>query len=332
MFIRNEPRDFDASFLKHASINVPCLESLAAHYSRSRVLSKTHELAYLLRAIPLIDLTTLSGDDTPSNVNRLCVKAVRPLNEVLLHALADNYGFGAAQQLTTGAVCVYPAQVSVCAARLALAAPDAAHRPHLASVVTGFPSGQYPLATRLAEIRAAVAAGADELDVVINRTLALQGDWRAVHAEVRAMREACGRAHLKVILAVGELATYDNVYRASMAAMLAGADFVKTSTGKESVNSTLAVGVVMLRAVREYYRRTGVKVGFKPAGGIRTSADALRWMLMVREEMSQSAGAGCWLQPALFRFGASGLLADVERRVHLLVTGRSLQSFEIPQS
>jgi deoxyribose-phosphate aldolase len=182
---------------------------------------------------------------------------------------------------------------------------------------TGFPAGMTPLPVRIAEIRASVAAGAAEIDVVVTRAHILTGNWRALYDEVRAFREACGDAHIKTILATGELGTLRNVARASLVCMMAGADFIKTSTGKESVNATLPVGLVMVRAIRDYRERTGFPVGFKPAGGIRTAKDALDWLSLMKEELGDP-----WLRADLFRFGASTLLADIERQLEHFATGR----------
>lgn len=221
--------------------------------------------------------------------------------------------------LTTGAVCVYPSRV-----------PDAVRvlkrlgsRLPVAAVATGFPSGQFSLTTRLAEVRDAVKMGAGEIDIVINREAALKGDWETVYEEVKAMREACGEAHMKTILATGELGSLTNVYKASIVCMMAGADFIKTSTGKEGVNAILPVGIVMCRAIREYFQKTGFKVGFKPAGGIRTAKDATLWLILMKEELGVE-----WTKPNLFRLGASSLLLDIERQLFHYVTGRYAASHD----
>jgi len=226
--------------------------------------------------------------------------------------------------ITTGAVCVYPNRVADCVK--ALKAIGAGHIP-VASVATGFPAGQTHLSTRLEEIKLAVADGAREIDIVINRQLALSGDWRGVYNEVKLMKEACGSAHMKAILATGELGSLRNVYKASMVCMMAGADFIKTSTGKEGVNAVLIVGLVMVRAIREYLYRTGIKVGFKPAGGIRTAKDVLQWFFMMKEELGDD-----WLKNDLFRIGASGLLGDIERQLFHHVHGRYAAAHELPMS
>ncbi|MEM9073451.1 MAG: deoxyribose-phosphate aldolase, partial [Myxococcota bacterium] len=252
------------------------------------------------------DLTTLSGDDTPGNVRRLCAKARRPIRQDLLQQLGV-----ADKGITTGAVCVYHTLV-----KEAVQALEGTDIP-VAAVSTGFPAGLTPLPQRLEEIRASVADGAKEIDIVIHRQLALTHDWRALYDEIKAMREACGEAHMKTILATGELGTLRNVAKASWVAMMAGSDFIKTSTGKEPVNATLPVGLVMVRAIREYRERTGHIVGFKPAGGIRAAKEALAWLVLMKEELGDR-----YLQPDLFRFGASSLLADIERQLEHFVTGR----------
>lgn len=254
----------------------------------------------------LIDLTTLSGDDTPGRVERLCAKAKHPVRRDLLE------GLGVADlNLTTGAVCVYHKMVPTAVDQLK------GTRIPVAAVSTGFPAGMTPLAQRIEEIHASVEAGAAEIDIVISRDLALTGNWRAIYQEVKEFRKACGRAHLKAILATGHLATMRTVAKASMVCMMAGADFIKTSTGKEPVNATLPVGLVMARAIRNYQEQTGHIVGFKPAGGISKARDVLPWLALMKEELGDR-----WLQPDLFRIGASSLLADIERQVEFHLTGR----------
>ena len=259
-----------------------------------------------MKAMTCIDFTTLSGDDTPGRVRRLCAKARRPLGDELLAAL-DLADMG----LTVAAVCVYPTMVGP-----AVKALEGSGIP-VASVATGFPAGLTPLKQRLDEIRYAVGEGAREIDIVITRAHVLNRDWSALYDEVAAMREACGAAHLKTILGTGDLKTLRNVYAASMVAMQAGADFIKTSTGKEDVNATLPVSLVMIRALRDYRERAGVDIGFKPAGGLRTAKDALAWLILMREELGLP-----WMQPDLFRIGASGLLTDIERQLDHYATGR----------
>lgn len=302
---RNPGIELDLDWVASVRVNRSASERRAATLGTRRSVKGAAQAGWLLRAITLMDLTTLAGDDTAARVQRLAHKALHPLRDDLAEALGLGPG-----ELTVGALCVYhamvPAALAVTRGRIPVAA-----------VSTAFPAGLAPLETRLAEIRASVAAGADEIDVVIARHQALAGDWPALYAELRAFREACGPAHLKVILATGELGTLTTVARASLVAMMAGADFIKTSTGKEGVNATLPVSLAMVRAIRDFYERTGFVVGFKPAGGIRTSKDALNWMVLMREELGVR-----WLERDLFRFGASGLLADIERQLEHHLSGR----------
>ena len=301
---RNPGVPLDAAWFEGVRIDTPAAERRAATLTTRRSLKKAWQAAWLVNAIRCMDLTTLAGDDTPDRVARLCAKARAPLRPDLLEALGID-------ALTVGAVCVYPTMVAP-----AVAALRGSGIP-VASVATGFPAGLMPLPLRLAEIRAAVEAGAAEIDIVITRAHVLRRDWAALHDEVAAMRDACGPAHLKAILATGDLATLRNVYAASMVAMQAGADFIKTSTGKEGVNATLPVSLIMARAIRDYAERSGHAVGFKPAGGMRTAKDALAWQILMREELGPD-----WLRPERFRLGASSMLADIERQIEHHVTGR----------
>lgn len=303
---RNPGTPLEVDWVRGVQANRSAIERRAATLTTRRTVKKQWQAAWLLQAVRCMDLTTLSGDDTPGRVERLCAKARSPLRPDLLEAL----GLGDTR-LTVAAVCVYHRFVATAARALAGSGIP------VAAVSTGFPAGLSPFEQRLAEIRASVEAGASEIDVVITRAHVLTGDWPALYEEVRAFRAACGPAHLKTILATGELATLRNVARASLVCMMAGADFIKTSTGKEGVNATLPVSLVMVRAIREYRERTGFKVGFKPAGGISQAKDALAWLILMREELGRE-----WMQPALFRFGASSLLADVERQLEHHVTGR----------
>ena len=307
-FPRNPGTGLMLEWFEDIRINTPAAEARAADLGARRSLKKNFQAAWLVNAIRCIDLTTLAGDDTPARVARLCAKARRPLAD---HILA---GLGL-EHLHTGAVCVYPTMVAP-----AVRALEGSGIP-VASVATDFPTGLMPLDLRLAEIRYAVDQGAEEIDIVITRAHVLGGDWAALYDEVAAMREACGPAHLKAILATGDLQTLGNVYKASMVAMQAGADFIKTSTGKESVNATLPVSLVMVRALRDYGERTGYRVGFKPAGGLKTTKDALNWQVLMKEEMGRD-----WLRPDLFRIGASSLLGDIERQLEHHVTGRYASS------
>ena len=308
---RNRGTPLHLDWLEGAQVNLSAAERRAATLTTRRTVKKEYQAAWLVRAIECIDLTTLAGDDTPGRVHRLCIKARRPLREDLIAAL----GLSDAPP-KVGAVCVYPTMVAPAVAALAGSGIP------VASVATGFPAGLTPLPQRLEEIRYAVGEGADEIDIVITRAHALTADWRALYEEVQAMREACGGAHLKAILATGDLKTLRNVYKASMVAMMAGADFIKTSTGKEDVNATLPVSLIMVRAIRDYEAATGQRIGFKPAGGLRTAKDALAWLILMKEELGLP-----WLQPELFRMGASSLLTDIERQIEHFVTGRYSASF-----
>ena len=303
---RNPGMPFEADWVEEVRVNRSAVERRAATQRTRRTVKKEWQAAWLLRAVTLMDLTTLSGDDTAGRVRRLCAKARRPVRQDLLESL------GASRlPIRVGAVCVYHTYVET-----ALEALDGSGIP-VAAVSTGFPAGLSPFAQRIGEIRASVAAGAEEIDVVITRAHALTENWRALYDEVRAMREACGDAHIKTILATGELGTLRTVARASLVCMMAGADFIKTSTGKEGVNATLPVGLVMARAIREYRERTGHLVGLKPAGGIRAAKEALEWLALIKDELGDR-----WLRPDLFRFGASALLTDIERQLEHFVTGR----------
>ncbi len=303
---RNRGMALDLSMFEGHAVNRSATERRTATLGGRRSVKKAHQAAWLVNAIRLVDLTTLSGDDTAGKVRRLCAKARRPLADRIVE------GLGIADMgLTVGAVCVYPTMVPH-----AVEALDGSGIP-VASVATGFPAGLMPLDLRLREIEWAVAQGADEIDIVITREHVLRQDWQALHNEIRAMREACGEAHMKAILATGDLQTLRNVYAASMVAMQAGADFIKTSTGKEGVNATLPVSLVMIRALRDYGAATGTRIGFKPAGGMKQAKEALGWQILMKEELGRP-----WLEPDLFRFGASSMLGDIERQLEHHVTGR----------
>jgi deoxyribose-phosphate aldolase len=302
---RNEGTPLRLEWIEGTQVNLSAVERRAATLMTRRSVKKEWQAAWLVKAITCMDLTTLAGDDTPARVARLCAKAKNPVRADIVEALGLDF------MPTVGAVCVYPTMVAS-----AVKALDGSGIP-VASVATGFPAGLMPLPLRLEEIRWAVGEGAREIDIVITRSHVLSADWQALYDEVRAMREACGPAHLKAILATGDLKTLRNVHKASMVAMMAGADFIKTSTGKEDVNATLPVSLVMVRALREYRELTGVDVGFKPAGGLKTAKDAISWLVMMKEELGNQ-----WLEPELFRIGASSLLGDIERQLEHFVTGR----------
>ncbi len=303
---RNAGTEFLPAMFENMSVNLSAAERRVSTLGARRTVKKSWQAAWLIRAIECIDLTTLAGDDTPGKVERLCAKARNPLRTDLLEALGL-----ADYDLKTGAVCVYPMMVAT-----AVRALEGSGIP-VASVATGFPAGLTPMRDRLAEINYAVGEGAEEIDIVISRRHVLTGNWEALYDEVRRMREACGKAHMKAILATGELKTLSNVYKASMVSMMAGADFVKTSTGMEGVNATLPVSLTMVRSVRDYLEFTGQVCGFKPAGGIRSAKEAIAWLILMKEELGND-----WLKPDLFRFGASSLLGDIERQLEHNVTGR----------
>ena len=301
---RNSGMALDLDWVASVQANTSAIERRAATIGGRRTLKKEFQAAWLLKAISLIDLTTLSGDDTAGRVKRLCSKARQPVRADMLAALGM-------EGLTTGAVCVYHEMVAV-----AVRALEGSGIP-VAAVSTGFPAGLSPYRLRLAEIGASVAAGAREIDIVISRRHVLTGDWQALYDETREMRAACGAAHMKAILATGELGTLRNVARAALVCMMGGADFIKTSTGKEAVNATLPVTLTMIRCIRDYQDRTGIKVGYKPAGGIGKAKDALMYLALIKDELAHP-----WLQPDLFRFGASSLLGDIERQLEHHLTGR----------
>ena len=303
---RNPGLPLELDWVREIRVNRSAVERRAATFGTRRTVKKAWQAAWLLRAVTLMDLTTLAGDDTPGRVRRLCAKARRPVRADLLEALGVD-----PDRIRVGAVCVYHQMVEAAVEALAGSGIP------VAAVAAGFPHGLSPLPQRIQEIRASVDAGAQEIDIVVTRAHVLTGNWEALYDEVRAFRDACGEAHLKTILATGELATLRNVARASVVCMMAGADFVKTSTGKESANATLPVGLTMVRAVRAYAERTGYAVGFKPAGGIRTAKESLLWLTLMKEELGNA-----WLGPELFRFGASSLLGDIERQIEHHVTGR----------
>jgi len=304
---RNPGMPLDFGFLERLrTVNRSALERRVQTLTKRRSIKGDNQAAWLLRAVALMDLTTLNSHDTPERVRRLCAKAVNPLRADLREAL----GLGDTP-IRPAAVCVYHPFVGTAVEALEGTGI------HVAAVSTAFPHGLAPLETRVGEIRASVAEGAHEIDVVIPRGLVFEGRWDDLYREVQLFREACGPAHLKVILGTGDLSTLRNVVLASAVAMMAGADFVKTSTGKESVNATLPVGLAMVRAIRAYWEETGYMVGFKPAGGISTAKGSLDWLVLMKEELGRP-----WLEPELFRFGASSLLTDIERQLEHHVTGR----------
>jgi deoxyribose-phosphate aldolase len=300
--------------LKQVSVNTSAVERRAQTHVARRTVKKEWQAAWLLRAISCMDLTTLSGDDTEERVRRLCAKARRPLQQGFIERLQI-----AELDIRVAAVCVYHRFVETAVRALEGSGI------RVAAVSAGFPAGLSPMPERVAEIRRSVGAGADEIDIVITRAHVFGGKWQELYDEIAEFKQACGRCHMKAILATGDLLTLRNVAHASFVAMMAGADFIKTSTGKESVNATLPVGFVMTRAIREYAQETGMAVGFKAAGGIRTAKQSIEWLALMKEELGDS-----WMKADLFRFGASGLLNDIERQLEHHVTGRYSADYRHP--
>ena len=311
---RNPGTPLDLDWVDAVQVNRSAVERRCSSLTKRRSIKKEWQVAWLLKAIRCMDLTTLSSDDTPDRVRRLCSKALRPLKQELTNDLGIT-----SLNLTVGAVCVYHALVETAAKAL-----KGSNIP-VAAVSTGFPHGLSPLPRRIEEIRDSVSEGALEIDIVITRAHVFSGNWEALYQEIKSFREACGDSHLKTILGTGELGSLRNVAKASLVCMMAGADFIKTSTGKEPQNATLPVSLVMLRMIRDYHQKTGHKVGFKPAGGIRTAKQALEWQILMNEELGRE-----WLEPELFRFGASGLLTDIERQLEHFVTGRYSAAYRQP--
>ena len=306
---RNKGIDLDLDWISSIQANTSAIERRASSIASRRSVKKRHQAAWLLQAIKCIDLTTLSGDDTAGRVKRLCAKAKNPISSKLLEDLdLDN--------ITVGAVCVYHDMIEAAVSKLKGTGIP------VAAVSTGFPAGLSPLPLRIAEIEYSVSAGAREIDIVISRRHVLTQNWKTLYEEVKDFRKACGSAHIKTILATGELGTLRNVARASAVCMMAGADFIKTSTGKEPINATLPVSLVMVRAIREYHEKTGYKIGYKPAGGISKAKDALTYLSLIKEELGDQ-----WLNPKLFRFGASSLLGDIERQLEHHITGAYSASY-----
>ena len=303
---RNKGLALNLDWIDSVQMNRSAIERRCSTMTKRRSIKKDWQAAWLLKSLSCIDLTTLSSDDTPERVRRLCAKARHPLRPELVASLGLK---GLKPQVA--AVCVYHSFV-----KTAVKALQKSEIP-VAAVSTGFPHGLNPLPRRIEEIRDSIDDGAKEIDIVITRAHVFSKNWQALYDEISAFREASGTAHLKTILGTGELGTFRNVAKASLVCMMAGADFIKTSTGKEGVNATLTVSLVMLRMIREYLENTGYSVGFKPAGGIRTARQSLEWLIMMKEELGRE-----WMEPNLFRFGASGLLTDIERQLEHHTTGR----------
>jgi deoxyribose-phosphate aldolase len=312
--LSNSGIPLDLSWVQNVRVNTSAVERRALTQVARRTVKKEWQAAWLLRAISCMDLTTLSGDDTEDRVRRLCAKARQPIQQDLVQKLGIE-----GLRIKVGAVCVYHTFVETAVRALEGSGVQ------VAAVSTGFPAGLSPFNERVAEIRRSVEAGANEIDVVITRAHVFGGRWQALYDEVATFKQAAGAAHMKVILGTGDLLTFRNVARASFVAMMAGADFIKTSTGKEPTNATLPVSLVMVRAIREYAQQTGMAVGFKPAGGIRTAKQSLDWLAMMKEELGLS-----WTRAELFRFGASGLLGDIERQLEHFATGRYSAEYRHP--
>ena len=311
---RNPGYPLDLDWVGRVRMNRSALERRAATIGARRTVKKEWQIAWLLKAITLMDLTTLNSDDTPGRVERLCAKARNPLTREIVE------GFDiAALNIRPAAVCVYHAFVPT-----AVKALEGTGIP-VAAVSTAFPHGLAPLDTKIREIEESVAAGAREIDIVIERQQVLTGDWQGLYDQIKAFRKACGEAHLKTILGTGELATLTNVAKASLVCMLAGADFIKTSTGKEKVNATLPTSLAMIRMIRWFADETGIDIGYKPAGGISSAKTALDYMALMKEQLGTH-----WLEPHLFRFGASSLLTDIERQLEHGLTGHYAADYRMP--
>ncbi|XP_015178779.1 PREDICTED: deoxyribose-phosphate aldolase [Polistes dominula] len=291
--------EYDADLLDTSIDELEIEKKVKQIKEEAKSLSVTDKIATLLKAITFIDLTSLAGNDTTESIEKLCKRALNPLSGV-------KYDWD--EPLHTAAVCVYPLRIQD--AINALKNVETKHDVFVVTVAAGFPSGQYPLQTRLEEVNYTVHTEAKEIDVVINRTLALEQKWKQLYDELKFMRKSCYNKCMKTILSVGELSNYYNVYKASMVAMMVESDFIKTSTGKDIVNPTLHDGIVMCKAIKDYYTRTGKKVGFKPAGGIKTASDVLEWMTLVKQELGNS-----WLDKTLFRIGASSVLDNIANEI-----------------
>ncbi|KRA95041.1 2-deoxyribose-5-phosphate aldolase [Devosia sp. Root685] len=311
---RNPGYPLDLDWVERVRMNRSALERRAGSIGARRTVKKDYQLAWLLKAITLIDLTTLNADDTAGRVERLCAKARNPLRSDIVEKL----GVGDLRILP-GAVCVYHTFV-----KTAVDALQGTGIP-VAAVSTAFPHGLAPVETKIAEIEASVRDGAQEIDIVIERGMVLRGDWQALYDQVKSFRKACGDAHIKTILGTGELATQTNIAKASLVCMLAGADFIKTSTGKEKVNANLVTSLTMIRMIRWFGEETGIEIGYKPAGGIATAGDALKYMALMKEELGTR-----YLNPHLFRFGASSLLTDIERQLEHGLTGHYAADYRQP--
>ena len=297
--------NLDTDLVSNIRINLSAIERRTSTLTKRRSVKKDYQAAWLLKAISLIDLTTLSGDDTAGKVERLCEKAKRPISLDLHDKLGLKQG-----DIKVGAVCVYHHLIKEAKKNLPNNIP-------VAAVSTGFPAGLSSFKTRKQEITESIKNGADEIDIVINRGFVLQNNWKKLYEEVRDFKKAAKTKHIKAILGVGDLETLRNVAKASMVCMMAGADFIKTSTGKESINANLNNSLVMLRMIRHFYQMTGKKIGFKPAGGISTAKTVIEFLILVMEELGNE-----WINPQYLRIGASSLLIDIERQLYHFALGR----------
>ena len=297
--------NLDTDLVSNIRINLSAIERRTSTLTKRRSVKKEYQAAWLLKAISLIDLTTLSGDDTAGKVERLCEKAKRPISLDLHDLLGLKQG-----DIQVGAVCVYHHLIKEAKKNLPNNIP-------VAAVSTGFPAGLSSFKTRKLEITESIKNGADEIDIVINRGFVLQNNWKKLYNEVRDFKNAAKNKHIKAILGVGDLETLRNVAKASMVCMMAGADFIKTSTGKESINANLNNSLVMLRMIRNFYQMTGKKIGFKPAGGISTAKTVTEFLILVMEELGHG-----WINPKYLRIGASSLLIDIERQLYHFALGR----------
>ena len=294
----------DLKWIKNVQVNLSAVERRTSTLIKRRSVKKEYQVAWLLKAITLIDLTTLSGDDTIGKVEKLCIKGLNPISDLILKQLNLN------KKITVGAICVYHDLVTHAKKKVEGRLP-------IAAVSTGFPAGLSSFQTRKKEILNSINSGADEIDIVINRSYVLRNEWNKLYDEVREFKEIANGKKIKAILGTGDIATLRNVAKASLVAMMAGADFIKTSTGKEKTNANLNNSLVMLRMIREFYEFSGKKVGFKPAGGISTAKDVLNYLILMFEELGDE-----WINPNLFRIGASGLLIDIERQLYHYALGR----------
>ena len=304
MNLKHNFYDLDLNWINNIQVNLSAVERRTSSLVKRRSVKKDYQAAWLLKAITLIDLTTLSGDDTSGKIDRLCHKALNPISEEIKESL------GLTDPLRVGAVCVYHHLIRYAKNNLNKKIP-------IAAVSTGFPAGLSSFSTRRKEITDSVKAGATEIDIVINRGYVLQNEWVKLYNEVRSFKQAANGIKIKAILGVGDLETMRNIAKASLVCMMAGADFIKTSTGKEDINANLNNSLVMVRMIRDFYEYSGKKIGFKPAGGISTSKTVIEFMILIMEELGVE-----WINPSLLRIGASSLLIDIERQLYHYAFGR----------